>query len=445
MARDQGSSIRKVLSSLFSHKWIEDTSREVGFVQRSRKVDPVAFFWTVVLGFGIGDDRTFAALRRCYEAETGVTLVPSAFYYRFTGALVALFRAALAHMVENFSEPSRKLRGRLEAFSDVVLFDSTVFKLHQMLADAFPGTRTNTAPAAGKLHLAMSVLACGPRKVRVAAERVGETILMQIGPWVRGRLLMFDLGYFRYQTFACIERNGGFFISRLRASANPRLGKLLRKVRGRAVDIEGKLLLDVLPRLKRQTLDAEAEVEFKRRAYRGRRRTDRATWRVVAVLNADTKEHHVYITNVPAQMLSAEDVARTYGGRWEIELVFRQLKSQLKLADFPSAKKEVVEALILASVITLFVSRRFLMELRKTHPDIAERMPSERWTAVFVQFAVPILHAILEARRKRDHVPPDLLDIMKKEAIDPNLARKGGLLGRLEHGSDPRYDRGFHA
>ena len=52
MARDQGSSIRKVLSSLFSHSWIENTAREVGFVQRSRKFDPVAFFWIVVLGFG---------------------------------------------------------------------------------------------------------------------------------------------------------------------------------------------------------------------------------------------------------------------------------------------------------------------------------------------------------------------------------------------------------
>lgn len=445
MAQDQGSGIRKILSSLFSHKWIEDTSREVGFIQRSRKVDPVAFFWTVVLGFGVGDDRTFAALRRCYEAETGVSLVPSAFYYRFTETLVQLFRLSLAHVVEHFSEPSRKLRGRLEAFADVVLFDSTVFKLHEMLASAFPGTRTNTAPAAAKLHLAMSVLGCGPRTVRIAAERIGETILMRIGPWVRGRLLMFDLGYFRYQSFARIHQNGGFFISRLKPAANPRLVRLLRKVKGRAIDIEDKSLLDVLPKLKRQVLDAEAEVEFKRRTYAGHSRTDRATWRLVAVLNRETREHHVYITNVPADMLSAEDVARTYGGRWEIELVFRQLKSQLKLADFPTAKKAAVEALILASVITLFVSRRFLMELRRSHPDIAERLPAERWTAVFVQFAVPILHAILESRRRRDEAPPDLLQLMRKEAIDPNLARIGGLLGRVEHGSDPRYDKGFHA
>lgn len=37
-----------------------------------------------------------------------------------------------------------------------------------------------------------------------------------VGPWVRDHLLMFDLGYFRYQLFACIGRNGGHFLPLLR-------------------------------------------------------------------------------------------------------------------------------------------------------------------------------------------------------------------------------------
>lgn len=439
MTRTRGSRISTILSSIFSAKWIEATSREVGFVQRARKVDPVAFFWTLVLGFGVGNARSFAALRRSYEAETGDTLVPSAFYDRFTERLAALLRAALEHMVATAAEPTRPLRGRLAAFADVVAIDSTVLKLNDLLAGVFAGTRTNSAKAAAKLNLAMSVLGCGPHTVRVTAERVGETKMLRIGPWVAGRLLMFDLGYFCYQAFARIHQNGGFFISRLKASANPTLVRTLRKVRGNAVEIEGRKLKEILPKLKRGVLDAEALVSFKRRTYAGRRRTDQATFRLVAVLNRETGEYHVYVTNVPPAKLAAEDVARVYAARWEIELVFRQLKSQFRLSEFPTSKKAAVEALIYASLITLAVSRKFLMELRKMHPELADRMPPERWSAIFAEFAVPILHCVLSGRRKAHCKKPDLLELMRKEAIDPNLARLGGLLGRVETGSDARY------
>ena len=37
------------------------------------------------------------------------------------------------------------------------------------------------------------------------------------------RLLVFDLGFFRYQLFDCINRNGGYFLSRLPGSAKPRI------------------------------------------------------------------------------------------------------------------------------------------------------------------------------------------------------------------------------
>ena len=38
-----------------------------------------------------------------------------------------------------------------------------------------------------------------------------------------------------------------------------------RKCRGNSVDVVGKKLRDVLPRLKREIVDVEVEVEFKRR------------------------------------------------------------------------------------------------------------------------------------------------------------------------------------
>lgn len=49
MARKQNIAIRRVLSSVISKTRLERTAVEEGFVVRSRKVDAVAFFWTLVL------------------------------------------------------------------------------------------------------------------------------------------------------------------------------------------------------------------------------------------------------------------------------------------------------------------------------------------------------------------------------------------------------------
>lgn len=38
-----------------------------------------------------------------------------------------------------------------------------------------------------------------------------------------GRLLLFDLGYFRYQLFDAIGRQGGYFLTRLKQNANPEI------------------------------------------------------------------------------------------------------------------------------------------------------------------------------------------------------------------------------
>ena len=42
-------------------------ARELGVVVRNRKVKALALFWTLVLGFGAGEQRTLAGLRRHFE------------------------------------------------------------------------------------------------------------------------------------------------------------------------------------------------------------------------------------------------------------------------------------------------------------------------------------------------------------------------------------------
>ena len=99
--------------------------------------------------------------------------------------------------------------------------DAAVVKLHRLPAKRYPGTRTNASPAAAKLHPVMSVTGRGVERVKLTGERDNGHRTLPKGPWVRNRMVVFDLGFFFFQLFDCIDRNGGCFLSRLPAGANP--------------------------------------------------------------------------------------------------------------------------------------------------------------------------------------------------------------------------------
>jgi putative transposase len=427
MAHDHSNEIRRLLSSVISPSELERTAREEGFILRARKVDPVAFFWTLVLGFGAGSEKSLASLRRCYALHAGTTLVPSAFYDRFTPALAQWLQRILLEVLQKTAGPARALGGRLSTFIDLMAIDGTVIRLHDLLERAYPASRTNHTKAAAKMTVVMSVTGKGAHSIQLSAERRNDSKLLRVGPWVKDRLLLFDLGYYGYWLFQNIAGKGGFFVTRLKANANPTIVSVLNGSKADAA-LEGLPLQTVLARLRRSTFDAIVRVRYKNK----RGRQVHTEFRFVAVRNQETKKYHLYITNVPAERLSAEDIGKTYAVRWEVEILFRRLKSQFRLEELPSANKDAVHALLYATLLTLAVSRAFHHALQKRCPGMAQRMPAERWSIVFATLAQSLLAIILASRRRGKRRARDLLSVMLHEAIDPNRTRAGSLMAVLE-------------
>ncbi|ELY93704.1 transposase (ISH5) [Natrialba taiwanensis DSM 12281] len=50
--------------------------------------------------------------------------------------------------------------------------------------------------------------------------------------------------------------------------------------------------------------------------------------RLVGVRNDDSGEYHLYLTNLDRDDYRAPDIAQLYRARWEIELLFKELKSR---------------------------------------------------------------------------------------------------------------------
>src|SRR5690554_5038108 len=190
--------------------------------KRERKVDIVCLVWTLILGFGNGSKRTLASLRRTYQAASGHMLARSAFYDRLTPALTRLMHVLLQHVLKAQRDTLSEIHGdTMRGFERLLAMDATILRLHTLLAGRYPGCRTNHSPAAAKLHMVMNVVDGSPNRIRLTDERTNDGgPWKRLGRWVKGSLLLFDLGYYDFNFFHRIDQRGGFFVSRLKSTAN---------------------------------------------------------------------------------------------------------------------------------------------------------------------------------------------------------------------------------
>ena len=128
----------------------------------------------------------------------------------------------------------------------------------------------------------------------------------------------------------------------------------------------------------------------------------------------------MYITNLLHETLWPQQVSALYRFRWEIELLFRELKSSYRLDELPSSKPQIVKVLILASVLTLVVSRVLLGLFR----EVAEKrgddvtFPPERFAQVFESYAPKIADSlsVFLGYEPADHFELMYHDAQKKQS-----------------------------
>jgi IS4 transposase len=421
MAQRKTTTIRQRLTTLIQRKRVEEYARDTGAVKRERKVKIFDFVWALILGFAENSERSIAGLRRAYKKATGVEIVPSAFYDRFTPQLVELLKLIVSDVIASVMPGVDDPDGVFAAFKEVLAVDATVIRLNDLLEKTYAACRTNHTKAAAKLHAIINVQGRQFEWIKLTGERVNDASVLKIGDWIAGKLLIFDLGYYKFWLFDRIAKHKGFFLSRLKENGNPLITGVYV---GSGASLIGHKLQDVLGHLRRPVIDFEVQVRFRHRKYKGKRKGDKARFRLVGIRNPLTKEYHLYMTNIPVETVRAKQIAALYSARWMVELLFRELRSSYRIDDLPSSKKHVVEALIYASILTLVVSRDIQNLVAEKMPHVAHRIPEERWGIVFSCVAFEILMIAVGPAVIARVTEWRTLRFLRHEAIDPNAGRK---------------------
>ena len=411
--------VRTLLTSVFPSDFIDDRARECGIVERDRDIDIRMLVWTLAVGFAVGGEtRSIADYRRAYNAATNQSIVASSFYDRFTENLHDLLSQLLEHALDEVAVPHH-VSPEFDRFKDVVAADATIFRLQQLLSE-FEATHEDASGV--MLYLVHNVTEQSVISDEITDETTHESTLFETGFWMRGRLFLLDLGFFKYRRFALIDENDGFFLSRLKRSSNPLITNAAQTLRGNSIDIEGEQVFDVVGDLHRQYIDVDVEVSFKRREYNNTRSTDSKQFRVVGVLVADTDNYHLYLTNLPRGKFSPSQIAILYRARWEVELLFRELKSRYALEKFNTSKEHIVKIQITAALLTLVVSRAILRILVDHAEERGEdaSFPTERWATTFRSYAQLIL---MELADLYGFPPSNIPELLYQEAKQPSPGR----------------------
>jgi len=406
------------LTQVLPAETIIEIAKETGWIKRIRKINPALFFWNLVMGFGVAMEPTLAALRRRMQLIADVDLMPSSFFDKFNTRLVAFLEAILNLLIQNLAVSSLP-RNILSRFKDVYIIDNTIVRLQDGLAKIFPGTKM---AAGAKITAVLSVACESVKRVTIHAGSKAEIKTIELGEWVKDHLLLFDMGFFKGSLFRKITGWGGHYITRLKSNMNPVITHNNRLNRGKAINVVGKKLKDVLGRLKRDVLDVNIALPCTFRKYAGVARKTEIEVRLVGIRNEDTGEYHLYITDLAADQFTAEHIAALYRGRWAVELLFKELKSRYSLQTVLSEKPEVVKAMICCAMITLVISRRLFVGYRDAMAKQGLVVSRKAWATFLAENARDVLRLILRTA-KIEFSEEDLWRLALKETFDRRPGR----------------------
>jgi hypothetical protein len=325
---------------------------ESGFVIRERTITAERFVPSLIKSMGSRSVESIADLVRDFNFDHGRAVHYKPYYERlnnpcFPRLIRDLFESMLNDLSMQVLSPLRN--GPFADFEDIIIQDGTSFALPNGLAEAFKGRFTTISPAAVELHCTMSVFSDNLEAVAITADAECERHHLPAPHELAGKLLLGDRGYDSTVYMEQVIEADGSVLIRIRKTHNPTVVCIrCRGVRYRK--LEGHSLDDVLRHMPKDKM-LDIDVTFDDRSGDGRR------FRLVLCWDPGRKEWIRLLTNLDRERFTANDILQAYRIRWQIELLFKELKSYANLHKFCTTKEPIAEGLMWASLCAAFLKR----------------------------------------------------------------------------------------
>jgi IS5 family transposase len=233
--------------------------------------------------------------------------------------------------------------------------DATVIDL---CAAVFDWAQFRTAKGAVKLHLLLDHDGYLPSYAVITEGKVHEIQVARKLKLQRGTMLVFDRGYSDYDWFQRLTEEGVHFVTRLKDNA----AYLVVERRARSGE---EVLADEIIVLEKHARANPDSTPFLRR---------------VRYLDETTQRELVFLTN--HLELPATTIAAVYKERWQIELLFKALKQNLRVKTFVGTTANALKTQIWTALIALLAVK--FLQLQAKFPWSLSRLISLLRQQLFV-------------------------------------------------------------
>lgn len=256
--------------------------------------------------------------------------------------------------------------------------DSTWVSVPDELHETWKGHPKKNHPkkAALKLHLCFDVLTGGFQDFQLTDGMAADsTTAKAADPLPEGSLHLADLAYFSLDTFEKLTENGVYWISRLKANSylsdengDPlSLEKMLKETEAENTFIRKHIRIGKKKQVPAELIAerlSEAEASKRRRSIRHRAKRKAQTPSKTLLRLAG---YNLYIPNIEEHRLTPKQIRVIAGIRWQIELMFKGVKSNGKLTVSRSQKPYRILSEIYAKLIALLIQHTLMLATGYRH------------------------------------------------------------------------------
>ena len=331
-----------------------EANRLCHFSQRKRVLDAAGFVKLLVWGWFAQPKASLNQLA-AFGSQLDQTITPQAIDERFNARAVMLLMQVLEGVLQQPNFTPSLSSHRLQQFKGIYITDSTQFSLPAALNFLFAGQGSGSQV---KVQLCLEYLSGCVSGLELEAGRTpDQKCLLPIKHGQAGSLHLFDLGYFKQDHLALLNQQQAFYVTRYQsqtAICDAQTGARIEVCKwlhashiqdteinvtlGARIHTPLRLIVHRLPR----KVAAARRRKAKRKACKD--------GKTCSATHLSLQSWDLYLTNLPTEWTS-QDIQNLYKLRWQIELIFRMWKSQLRLAHFGQWRVERVFSQLYAHLI----------------------------------------------------------------------------------------------
>lgn len=197
-------------------------------------------------------------------------------------------------------------QAKIKIKNQILALDATTIELCLSLS---PWAQFHHGKGAFKLHMAIDIAGDLPKVVVLTNGKVSDIRAARGMKFEAGTVLLMDRAYVDSEWLFKLDRQGVYFVTRLKRGMKYKVRKSLKKNRTQGIKADQVIRLTGL----------------KTKGYRGELRR-------ISYVDISTGHKYEFLTN--RMDLAAKTICNLYKARWEVELFFKTMKQYLQVKKF---------------------------------------------------------------------------------------------------------------